>query len=211
MPGILAHRGLTMNQLIKTMYFSTDGILGTPLGVSAKYIFLFLLFGAFLIQTNIGNYFNELEFSLTGTRVGGPAKVAIFTSSLKGTVYGSSVANTGTTGSYTIPMMKHLGYRPNFAAAVEAASSTGGQIMPPIMGAAGFLMIEFAGVDYWTIAKAATVPAILYFSGIWIMTHFEAKKMGLHGLPAEQIPQKKTVLKKIHLLIPILVIVWLLF
>ncbi|HLR54351.1 MAG TPA: TRAP transporter permease [Pseudogracilibacillus sp.] len=211
MPGILAHRGLTMNQLIKTMYFSTDGILGTPLGVSAKYIFLFLLFGAFLIQTNIGNYFNELALSLTGTRVGGPAKVAIFSSALNGTISGSSVANTVTTGSYTIPMMKNLGYRSNFAGAVEAASSTGGQIMPPIMGAAAFLMIEFAGVDYWTIAKAAIIPAILYFTGIWIMTHFEAKRIGLYGLPKDELPKKATVIKKLYLLIPIIAIIWFLF
>lgn len=211
MPGILAHRGLTMNQLIKSMYFSTDGILGTPLGVSAKYIFLFLLFGAFLIQTNIGNYFNELALSLTGTRVGGPAKVAIFSSALNGTISGSSVANTVTTGSYTIPMMKNLGYRSNFAGAVEAASSTGGQIMPPIMGAAAFLMIEFAGVDYWTIAKAAIIPAILYFTGIWIMTHFEAKRIGLYGLPKEELPKKGAVIKKLYLLIPIIAIIWFLF
>lgn len=211
MPGILSHHGLSVNQLIKSMFFSTEGILGTPLGVSAKYIFLFLLFGAFLIQTNIGNYFNELALSLTGTRVGGPAKVAIFSSALNGTISGSSVANTVTTGSYTIPMMKNLGYRRNFAGAVEAASSTGGQIMPPIMGAAAFLMIEFAGVDYWNIAKAAIIPAILYFTGIWIMTHFEAKRIGLYGLPKDQIPRKTEVLKKIYLLLPIFAIIWLLF
>lgn len=211
MPGMLAHRGLSLAQLIDSMYFTTEGILGTPLQVSSTYIFLFLLFGAFLVQTGVGNYFNDLAISLAGRRVGGPAKVAIFSSALNGTISGSSVANTVTTGSYTIPMMKKLGYHKNFAGAVEAASSTGGQIMPPIMGAAAFLMIEFAGVGYWEIAKAATIPAILYFSGIWIMTHFEAKKLGLLGLPEEEIPRKREVLKKIHLLIPILAIVWLLF
>ena len=211
MPGMLAHRGLTLSQLIDSMFFTTEGILGTPLEVSSTYIFLFLLFGAFLIQTGVGNYFNDLAISLAGRRTGGPAKVAIFSSALNGTISGSSVANTVTTGSYTIPMMKKLGYHRNFAGAVEAASSTGGQIMPPIMGAAAFLMIEFAGVGYWEIAKAATIPAALYFSGIWIMTHFEAKKLGLLGLPEEEIPRKREVLKKIHLLIPILVIVWLLF
>jgi len=211
MPGMLAHRGLTLSQLIDSMFFTTEGILGTPLQVSSTYIFLFLLFGAFLIQTGVGNYFNDLAISLAGRRTGGPAKVAIFSSALNGTISGSSVANTVTTGSYTIPMMKKLGYHRNFAGAVEAASSTGGQIMPPIMGAAAFLMIEFAGVGYWEIAKAATIPAALYFSGIWIMTHFEAKKLGLHGLPEEEIPRKREVLKKIHLLIPILAIVWLLF
>lgn len=211
MPGMLAHRGLSVEQLINTMFFTTEGILGTPLQVSSTYIFLFLLFGAFLIQTGVGNYFNDLAIAFTGKRVGGPAKVAIFSSALNGTISGSSVANTVTTGSFTIPMMKKLGYRKNFAGAVEAAASTGGQIMPPIMGAAAFLMVEFAGVGYWEIAKAATIPAILYFSGIWIMTHFEAKKTGLLGLPDDQIPSKKVVLKKIYLLLPILAIIWMLF
>lgn len=211
MPGMLAHRGLSLEQFVHAMFFTTEGILGTPLQVSSTYIFLFLLFGAFLVQTGVGNYFNDLAVSLTGRRIGGPAKVAIFSSALNGTISGSSVANTVTTGSYTIPMMKKLGYRPNFAGAVEAAASTGGQIMPPIMGAAAFLMIEFAGVSYWEIAKAAIIPAILYFSGIWIMTHFEAKRLGLLGLPKDQIPKKSVVFKKIHLLLPIVVIVWLLF
>lgn len=211
MPGMLAHRGLSIDQLINTMFFTTEGILGTPLQVSSTYIFLFLLFGSFLVQTGVGNYFNDLAISLTGTRVGGPAKVAIFSSALNGTISGSSVANTVTTGSFTIPMMKKLGYHKNFAGAVEAAASTGGQIMPPIMGAAAFLMVEFAGVGYWEIAKAATIPAILYFTGIWIMTHFEAKKIGLLGLPKDQIPSKLVVLKKIYLIFPIFAIVWLLF
>lgn len=211
MPGMFAHRGLTLHQLIDSMFFTTEGILGTPLQVSSTYIFLFLLFGAFLVQTGVGNYFNDLAISIAGKRTGGPAKVAIFSSALQGTISGSSVANTVTTGSYTIPMMSRLGYHRNFSGAVEAASSTGGQIMPPIMGAAAFLMIEFAGVSYWNIAKAAIIPAILYFAGIWIMTHLEAKKLGLHGLPKEQIPKKSVVLRKIHLLLPIIVIVVLLF
>ncbi|NBJ70248.1 MULTISPECIES: TRAP transporter permease [Clostridia] len=211
MPSLIAHQGLSVEQLIDTMFFTTEGILGTPLQVSSTYIFLFLLFGAFLVQTGVGNYFNDLAISIAGRRTGGPAKVAIFSSALNGTISGSSVANTVTTGSYTIPMMKRLGYKPNFAGAVEAASSTGGQIMPPIMGAAAFLMIEFAGVGYWEIAKAALIPAILYFSGIWIMTHLEAKRIGLYGLPKDQIPPKKEVLKKIYLLLPIIAIVWLLF
>lgn len=211
MPGMFAHRGLTLHQLVDSMFFTTEGILGTPLQVSSTYIFLFLLFGAFLVQTGVGNYFNDLAITIAGKRTGGPAKVAIFSSALQGTISGSSVANTVTTGSYTIPMMKRLGYHRDFAGAVEAAASTGGQIMPPIMGAAAFLMIEFAGVSYWTIAKAAIIPAILYFAGIWIMTHFEAKKLGLHGLPADQIPKVSVVLKKIHLLLPILVIIFFLF
>ena len=147
--------GLNLEQLVDSMFFTTEGILGTPLQVSSTYIFLFLLFGAFLVQTGVGNYFNDLAISIAGRRTGGPAKVAIFSSALQGTISGSSVANTVTTGSYTIPMMKRLGYHKNFAGAVEAAASTGGQIMPPIMGAAAFLMIEFAGVGYWEIAKAA--------------------------------------------------------
>ncbi|MDC3414018.1 TRAP transporter permease [Aquibacillus sp. 3ASR75-11] len=211
MPGMLAHRGLSLGQLIDAMFFTTQGILGTPLQVSSTYIFLFLLFGAFLIQTGIGMYFNDLALVIAGRRIGGPAKVAIFSSALNGTISGSSVANTVTTGSYTIPMMKRLGYSRNFAGGVEAASSTGGQIMPPIMGAAAFLMIEFAGVGYWEIAKAAVIPAILYFTGIWIMTHFEAKRLGLMGLSKEEIPNKKETLKKIYLLLPILAIVYMLF
>ncbi|WP_156290140.1 TRAP transporter permease [Oceanobacillus salinisoli] len=211
MPGMLAHRGLSLSQLINSMFFTTEGILGTPLQVSSTYIFLFLLFGAFLVQSGVGLYFNDLALAIAGRRVGGPAKVAIFSSALNGTISGSSVANTVTTGSYTIPMMKRLGYRPNFAGAVEAASSTGGQIMPPIMGAAAFLMIEFAGVGYWDIAKAALIPAILYFSGIWIMTHLEAKRLGLIGLSKEEMPNRKAVFKKIYLLLPIVAIVYLLF
>lgn len=211
MPGMLMHRGLSLQQLVNSMFFTTEGILGTPLQVSSTYIFLFLLFGAFLVQTGVGNYFNDLALAIAGRRVGGPAKVAIFGSALNGTISGSSVANTVTTGSYTIPMMKRLGYKPNFAGAVEAASSTGGQIMPPIMGAAAFLMIEFAGVPYWDIAKAAVIPALLYFTGIWVMTHFEAKRLGLLGLPKEELPDKKKVFKKIYLLLPILAIVYFLF
>ncbi|WP_068673954.1 TRAP transporter permease [Oceanobacillus sp. Castelsardo] len=211
MPGMLAHRGLDLSQLINTMFFTTEGILGTPLQVSSTYIFLFLLFGAFLVQSGVGLYFNDLAIAIAGRRVGGPAKVAIFSSALNGTISGSSVANTVTTGSYTIPMMKRLGYRANFAGAVEAASSTGGQIMPPIMGAAAFLMIEFAGVPYWDIAKAAVIPALLYFVGIWIMTHFEAKRLGLTGLSKEEMPDRKEVFKKVYLLLPIFAIVYFLF
>ena len=211
MPGMLAHRGLTLNQLINSMFFTTEGILGTPLQVSSTYIFLFLLFGAFLVQTGVGLYFNDLALAIAGRRVGGPAKVAIFSSALNGTISGSSVANTVTTGSYTIPMMKRLGYKPNFAGAVEAAASTGGQIMPPIMGAAAFLMIEFAGVPYWDIAKAAVIPALLYFTGIWVMTHLEAKRLGLVGLSKDELPSKVAVLKKLYLLLPIIAIVYFLF
>jgi len=207
MPGILAHNGLSLEQLIRTMFYTTNGILGTPLGVSATFIFLFILFGSFLMQTGVGSYFNDLAISIAGKRTGGPAKVAIFTSALEGTISGSSVANVVQSGSYTIPMMKKLGYNKDFAGAVEAAASTGGQIMPPVMGAAAFLMIEFAGVPYIEIIKAAVIPALLYFSGIWIMTHFEAKRIGLRGLSPDQIPPKLEVLKKIYLLSPIIIII----
>src|SRR5699024_9934140 len=148
MPGNFGHRGLTIAQLVDSMFFTTEGILGTPLQVSSTYIFLFLLFVAFLVQTGVGNYFNYLSITIVRKRIGGQAKVDIYSSALQGTISGSTVANTVTSGSYTIPMMKRLGYHRNFAGAVEAAASTGGQIMPPIMGAAAFLMIEFAGVPY---------------------------------------------------------------
>ncbi|MCM3595057.1 TRAP transporter permease [Metabacillus idriensis] len=212
MPGFLQHGGLSLERLVQTMFFTTEGILGTPLGVSATFIFLFLLFGSFLIQTGVGQYFNDLSAAIAGKRVGGPAKVAIFSSALQGTISGSSVANVVTSGAFTIPMMKKLGYKREFAGAVEAAASTGGQLMPPIMGAAAFLMVEFIGngITYWDIAKAAAIPAVLYFTGIWIMTHFEAKRLGLRGLKEEEMPNRKEVLKKIYLLLPIVAIVVLL-
>jgi len=210
MPGFLAHRGFDLEQLSQEMFFTTEGILGTPLAVSSTFIFLFLLFGAFLDKTGVGQYFNDLAMAIAGRRIGGPAKVAIFSSALQGTISGSSVANVVTSGAFTIPMMKKLGYRKEFAGAVEAASSTGGQLMPPIMGAAAFLMVEFIGrgISYWDIAKAAAIPACLYFAGIWIMTHFEAKRVGLRGLPKEEVPSLKEILKKLHLLIPLIAMIF---
>ncbi|MCS0672532.1 TRAP transporter permease [Cytobacillus firmus] len=212
MPAFLAHRGLDLERLVQTMFFTTEGILGTPLGVSATFIFLFLLFGSFLVKTGVGQYFNDLAVSIAGKATGGPAKVAIFSSALQGTISGSSVANVVTSGSFTIPMMKKLGYKKEFAGAVEATASTGGQIMPPIMGAAAFLMVEFigGGITYWDIAKAAAIPALLYFAGVWIMTHFEAKRVGLRGLKDEEMPNRKEVMKKIYLLLPILAVIILL-
>lgn len=207
-PGFLGHRGQDLKSIVQLMFFTTDGILGTPISVSATFIFVFLLFGAFLVKTGVGAYFNDLAVVLAGRLVGGPAKVAIFSSALQGTISGSSVANVVTSGSYTIPMMKKLGYRKEFAGGVEAAASTGGQLMPPIMGAAAFLMVEFiGGVTYWQIAKAAAIPALLYFTGIWIMTHFEAKRVGLRGMTADQLPNRKKTLKKIYLLLPIVGII----
>ena len=210
MPGPLAHRGLELDRLVQTMFYTTEGILGTPLAVSSTFIFLFLLFGSFLIKTGVGEYFNDLSIAVAGRSIGGPAKVAIFSSALQGTISGSSVANVVTSGAFTIPMMKNLGYRKEFAGAVEAASSTGGQLMPPVMGAAAFLMAEFIGIPYAEIAMAAAIPAVLYFAGIWIVTHFEAKKMGLRGLTKEEMPDKKEVIKKLYLLIPIIAMIVLL-
>ena len=208
-PAFMAHRGQSVDNIVKLMFYTTDGILGTPLAVSSTYIFAFLLFGAFLVKTGVGEYFNDLSVAVAGKLVGGPAKVAIFSSALQGTISGSSVANVVTSGAYTIPMMKSLGYKKEFAGAVEASSSTGGQLMPPIMGAAAFLMVEFIGrgVTYWDIAKAAAIPAILYFTGIWIMTHFEAKRLGLRGLTEEQMPDRKKIFKQLYLILPIFLII----
>lgn len=207
MPGFLEHRGNDVERIIGHSYYTLEGILGTPLAVSSTFIFLFVLFGAFLEKTGVGEYFNDLSLVIAGRRIGGPAKVAVFSSALQGTISGSSVANVVTSGAFTIPMMKRLGYRSEFAAAVEASSSTGGQIMPPVMGAAAFLMAEFIGVPYLEIAKSAILPAILFFVGIWIMTHFEAKRLGLRGLSKEELPNKKEVLKKMYLLLPIVIII----
>lgn len=209
MPDFLSHRGQSLESIVNLMFFSTDGILGTPIAVSSTYIFAFLLFGAFLVKTGVGEYFNDLAIAVAGKLVGGPAKVAIFSSALQGTISGSSVANVVTSGAYTIPLMKRLGYKREFAGAIEASSSTGGQIMPPIMGAAAFLMVEFIGrgITYWDIAKAAAIPAILYFAGIWIMTHFEAKRLGLRGLREDEMPNRREIFKKLYLLIPIALIV----
>ena len=208
-PAFMAHRGQSIDNIVKLMFYTTDGILGTPLAVSSTYIFAFLLFGAFLVKTGVGEYFNDLSVAVAGKLIGGPAKVAIFSSALQGMISGSSVANVVTSGAYTIPMMKSLGYKKEFAGAVEASSSTGGQLMPPIMGAAAFLMVEFIGrgVTYWDIAKAAAIPAVLYFTGIWIMTHFEAKRLGLKGLTEEQMPDRKEIFKKLYLILPIFLII----
>jgi len=209
MPGFLNHRGYSFTRIASHMYYTTEGILGIPIGVSATFIFLFILFGAFLEKTGIGKFFIDLANAIAGKAVGGPAKVSVLSSALTGTISGSSVANTVGTGSFTIPLMKSLGYRPEFAGAVEAAASTGGQIMPPIMGAAAFLMVEFIGVPYITIAKAAVIPAILYFTGIWISVDLEARKTGLRGLRAEELPKlKKVMVERGYLLLPIVGIVY---
>lgn len=211
MPGVLAHRGLTVSQLVSHLYFTTEGIFGIPLGVSSTFIFLFILFGAYLESTGLGKFFIDLANSIAGWASGGPAKVAVLSSGLMGTVSGSSVANVVGTGSLTIPMMKKLGYHKNFAGAVEAAASTGGQLMPPVMGAAAFLMAEFVGVPYIDIVKAAVVPAFLYFAGVWLGVHFEAKRENLKGIPRDQLPKIMTLVRERgHLAIPLILIVYLL-
>lgn len=211
MPGALAHRGLTLEQLVSHLYYTTEGIFGIPLGVSATFIFLFILFGAYLESTGLGKFFIDLANAIAGWASGGPAKVAVLSSGLMGTISGSSVANVAGTGSFTIPMMKKLGYHKNFAGAVEAAASTGGQLMPPIMGAAAFLMAEFVGVPYLEIVKAAAIPAVLYFLGVWIGVHFEAKRNDLKGIPRSELPKFSVILKdRGHLAIPLIAIIYLL-
>ncbi len=211
MPGILAHRGLNLNEFVSHVFFSTEGIFGIPLGVSSTFIFLFILFGAYLEGTGLGKFFIDVANSIAGWASGGPAKVAVLSSGLMGTVSGSSVANVVGTGSLTIPMMKKLGYHKDFAGAVEAAASTGGQLMPPVMGAAAFLMAEFVGVPYVEIVKAAVIPAFLYFAGVWLGVHFEAKRNNLKGLPREELPKLGELLRtRGHLAIPLIVIVYLL-
>lgn len=190
------------------LFYTTEGIAGTPLNVCASFIVLFIIFASFLEQSGIGAFFVDLANSIAGKATGGPAKVAVISSAMEGMYSGSSVANTVGSGSVTIPTMKRCGYKPEFAAAVEAAASTGGQIMPPIMGAAAFLMTEYTGMPYSQIAIAAILPAVLYFTGIFMMIHFEAKKLGLKGLPKESIPNFfKLVLKKGYLLLPVIALV----
>ena len=211
MPGVLAHRGLSLDQLVGHLYYTTEGIFGIPLGVSSTFIFLFILFGAYLESTGLGKFFIDIANAIAGWASGGPAKVAVLSSALMGTVSGSSVANVAGTGSFTIPMMKKLGYKKEFAGAVEAASSTGGQLMPPVMGAAAFLMAEFVGVPYIDIVGAAVIPAILYFTGLWLGVHLEAKRTNLKGIPRDQLPKAWEIFRERgHLAIPLVVIVYLL-
>lgn len=196
-------------RLMYTLFYSTSGILATPVQVCAKFIAIFIIFGAFLERTGISQFFISCANALVGSASGGPAKVAVISSALCGMVSGSSVGNTVTTGSVTIPMMKQTGYKPEFAGAVEAAASTGGQIMPPIMGAAAFLMSEYMGVSYGRVALWAILPAILYFAGIFIAVHLEAKKLGLKGISRENLPRLRKLLPRLYLLIPLIVLVWL--
>ena len=193
--------------VIYNLFYTTSGVMNTPINVCAKYIVVFIIFGAFLERTGIAQFFIDLANSVAGASAGGPAKVAVISSALCGMVSGSSVGNTVTTGSVTIPMMKKTGYKGEFAGAVEAAASTGGQIMPPIMGAAAFLMAEYMGISYATVAVKAILPAVLYFTGIYIAVHLEAKKLGLKGIPKDQLPKFSILIRKIYLLAPLVVLV----
>lgn len=198
---------MTLYQVIRTMFYTTNGIFGGPVNVCAKFIVVFIIFGAFLERTGIASFFISLANAVAGAAPGGPAKVAVISSALCGMVSGSSVGNTVTTGSVTIPMMKKTGYKGEFAGAVEAAASTGGQIMPPIMGAAAFLMAEFTGEAYGTIAMRAILPAVLYFTGIYIAVHLEAKKLGLKGIARDQLPRLSKLVRRIYLLAPLVLLV----
>ena len=198
---------MTLYQVIRTMFYTNNGIFGNPVNVCAKFIMVFIIFGAFLERTGIASFFISLANAVAGSAPGGPAKVAVISSALCGMVSGSSVGNTVTTGSVTIPMMKKTGYKGEFAGAVEAAASTGGQIMPPIMGAAAFLMAEFTGEAYGTIAMRAILPAVLYFTGIYIAVHLEAKKLGLKGIPRDQLPKLSHLMKRLYLLFPLVLLV----
>ena len=209
MPDMLAHRGFNVARIVNHMYLGTEGIFGTPLEVSSTFVFMFILFGAVLEKTGLGKFIIDLSLALAGWSTGGPAKVAVVSSGLMGTVSGSSVANVCTTGMFTIPLMKSVGYEPYFAGAVEAVASTGGQIMPPVMGAAAFIMAQILGVPYIEVAIAAVVPALLYYFAVMVQVHFEACRLGLRGIPWKQLPPLGPLLKtKGFLLIPLVAIIY---
>jgi len=211
MPGPLKHFGLSVPRILEELYLTTDGLFGLVAGVSATYIFLFVLFGAFLKTTGTSVFFNDLAMALAGHQKGGPAKIAVLSSALMGTISGSTSANVATTGAFTIPLMKKIGYKPHFAAAVEAAASTGGQIMPPVMGAAAFIIADTLGTQYVKVLLAALVPALLYFWGIWCCLNLEAQKLGLEGLAKNELPKLgQIIIKRGYKAIPVLVIIFIL-
>ncbi|HDS0959745.1 TRAP transporter permease [Pseudomonas sp. ER28] len=212
LPDELAHRGYGLDQIVNQLAFGTEGLYGTPTYVSATYIYLFILFGAFLEQAGMIRLFTDFAMGLFGHRSGGPAKVSVFSSALMGTITGSGVANVVTTGQFTIPLMKRFGYKPAFAGGVEATSSMGSQLMPPVMGAVAFIMAETINVPYAEVAKAALIPALLYFGSVYWMVHLEARRSHLHGLPREQCPSAWDALRqRWFLLVPLMVLVALLF
>lgn len=205
---ILSHPGFTFKQVTTNLWFQESGVFGTPIQISSKFIYLFLFFGVILVHTGIGKFLNDLAFALTGRFTGGTAKAAVVASAFQGTISGSSVGNTVASGSFTIPMMKKSGFSPEFSAGTEASASTGGQIMPPVMGAAAFIMMEYLGVNYATVMLAAVIPALLYFTGIFIGTHFEAKRLGIFGLPKSQLPNlKEQMIRYGYMLLPVFIIV----
>jgi TRAP transporter 4TM/12TM fusion protein len=207
-PELIVHKGYSIERLATTLSLTTEGIFGLPLGVASTFVFIFILFGAFLDKTGAGNFFINLSYSITGQFSGGPAKTAVVASGFMGSVAGSAVANVVATGSFTIPMMIKIGYRKHVAAAVEAAASTGGQLMPPIMGAGAFLMAEFTQTPYLEIVKIAFIPAVLYFFSVILFVHFEAQKEGIWGLPKEQLPHiGQTVREGIHFIIPVAILI----
>jgi TRAP transporter 4TM/12TM fusion protein len=211
MPELLIHKGYSIERIATTLWLTTEGIFGLPIGVAATFVYVFVLFGAFLESTGGGNFFIELAHALTGRFSGGPAKTAVVASGFMGSVSGSAVGNVVATGSFTIPMMKKVGYRPHVAGAIEAAASTGGQLMPPIMGAGAFLMAEFTNTSYLTIIKIALVPAIMYYLTVLCFVHFEAKKQGLHGQPKSELPKVWQVLKDgLHFIIPVIILIYVL-
>ena len=208
LPGLLGHNGFTLKRVLITQFWDTQGLLGTGIGVSATYIFLFVVFGAFLKHSGFSDFINNFSLTLVGQPSGGPAKVAVVASALLGMINGSAIANVATTGTITIPLMKRTGYKKDFAAAVEAVASTGGQFCPPIMGAVGFVMAEFLSISYTAVMLSAFVPAFLYYLGLLFSVHFEAKRLGLTGLAKENIPDAMKVVKEQgHLVIPLVTLI----
>jgi TRAP transporter 4TM/12TM fusion protein len=211
MPELLIHKGYSIERITTTLWLTTEGIFGLPIGVAATFVYVFVLFGAFLESTGGGNFFIDLAHALTGRFSGGPAKTAVVASGFMGSVSGSAVGNVVATGSFTIPMMKRVGYRPHVAGAIEAAASTGGQLMPPIMGAGAFLMAEFTNTSYLTIIKVALVPAIMYYLTVLCFVHFEARKQGLHGQPKSELPRFWKVIREgLHFIIPVIILIYVL-
>lgn len=212
LPGYLGHNGFTLKRVLITQFWGTQGLLGTGIGVSATYIFLFVVFGAFLKHSGFSKFINDFSLTLVGRTSGGPAKVAVIASGLMGMINGSAIANVATTGTITIPLMKRTGYKKEFAGAVEAVASTGGQFTPPIMGAVGFVMAEFLNLSYTYVALASVTPALLYYMGLLLAVHFEAKRLGLSGIVKENIPNAMEVLKKQgHLVLPLISLIGLMF
>jgi len=208
MPALFAHKGYGIERIATTLFLTTEGVFGLPIGVAATFVFVFVLFGAFLEVSGGGGFFIDLAHALTGRFSGGPAKTSVIASGFMGSISGSAVANVAATGSFTIPMMKKVGYRPHVAGAIEAAASTGGQLMPPIMGAGAFLMAEFTETSYLTIIKVAAVPAILYYMTVLFFVHFEAKKSGIEGQPKDKLPKTLAVIKQgMHFIIPVVALV----